>query len=61
MTRRKHYRGMFERYLTARTAPRRIWQTVLALIILSGIYLLLPPAEITAARAWMEMVLGRLR
>lgn len=42
-------------------APKRIWQAVLALILLMGIYLFLPAPEIAIARQWMEAMLGRFR
>jgi hypothetical protein len=61
MTIRAKRRASFDRMLTAKMAPKRIWQSALALIILTGIYLFLPPAEITIARQWLETFWGRLR
>jgi len=51
----------YRRILSARMAPKRIWQAVLALILLMGIYLFLPAPEIAIARQWMEAMLGRFR
>lgn len=61
MTRRENTRGMFERFLTARMAPKRIWQAVLGLIALGVMQLLLPAPEAATARAWLETFLSRLR
>ena len=51
----------YRRILSARMAPKRIWQAVLAVILLIGIYLFLPTSEIAIARTWLETFLGRLR
>jgi TctA family transporter len=51
----------YGRLLRRRISPARIWQTVLAGIILAGIYGCLPGTETEIARAWMEKFLERFR
>lgn len=51
----------FKRFMTARMAPKRIWQAVLMAIFLMGIYLFLPTTEVALARQWLEAMLGRGR
>ncbi len=52
---------MLRRFIKRRMAPKRIWQAVLAIILLMGIYLFLPAPEIAIARTWLETFLSRFR
>jgi uncharacterized MnhB-related membrane protein len=52
---------VYRRLLTRRMAPKRIWQAVLAGVLLVAFYLLLPAPEVATARAWLETMLGRFR
>jgi hypothetical protein len=49
------------RLVGRRIAPKRIWQSALALILLMGIYVFLPAPEIAIARQWLEAMLARLK
>ena len=51
----------YERFLRARIASRRIWQVTLWVIGLAVMQALLPGPEMATARAWLDMVLSRLR
>ena len=61
MTRRAKGFALLRRFATARTASKRIWQTVLAAVLLLGMYALLPAADMPIARVWLETFLSRFR
>jgi TctA family transporter len=52
---------MLKRLAMRRISPKRIWQAVMAGIILAVIYGCLPGTETEIARAWMEKFLERFR
>jgi hypothetical protein len=47
--------------LTRRYPPNRIWQAILAALLLAGIYGFLSGLETAIARQWVRHLLARLR
>lgn len=52
---------MAQKLIKRRMSPKRIWQAVLAVILLGGIHLFLSGPETAIARQWVETMLGRFR